>query len=94
MVLITSSLFEQTMFYIYILHSQLNNKYYIGSTQNTEERLIRHNSGRSKATKTGIPWIIVYTETYSSRSEALKREYQIKSWKSRVMIEKLIDKHK
>ncbi|RLD36252.1 MAG: hypothetical protein DRI74_09440 [Bacteroidetes bacterium] len=31
-------------FYFYILHSQKLNKYYIGSTQNLEERLRKHNS--------------------------------------------------
>jgi len=65
-------------------------KFYVGSTGNIEDRLERHNQGRSKFTKGGIPWELVYTEAFQSRPEAVRRERQIKSWKSKVRIEKLI----
>jgi len=35
-------------------------------------------------------WIIVYTEFYDSKADAYKRELEIKNWKSRKRIEKLI----
>ena len=65
-------------------------RYYVGHTHNLELRLERHNAGQSRSTKAGIPWIIVYFEEYKSKSEAIKREYQIKHRKSRKYIEKLI----
>ena len=37
-------------------------------------------------------WVLKYTETYSSKSECIKREFQIKKWKSRKMIESLVTK--
>ncbi len=40
-----------------------------------------HNSGRQRSTKHGIPFILVYTETFHNRSEAETREKQIKSYK-------------
>ncbi len=67
------------MYHVYILKSQKTSRYYIGSTGNLLDRLVRHNSGRSKSTKKEMPWKLVYSELYSSRKEAVKREKQIKS---------------
>ena len=79
------------MFYVYILYSEKLDIYYVGSTGNLEDRLKRHNSGRSKFTKPGIPWELVYTNEFSIKSEACKFEYYVKSQKSRVYIQKLIN---
>ena len=78
------------MFHLYILLSEKTNKFYIGSTGNLEDRIIRHNSGRSKATKSGIPWKLLYTEEFETRSEAIKREQELKSWKSHERIAQLV----
>jgi putative endonuclease len=78
------------MFYIYILQSEKTHRYYIGSTGNLEDRINRHNSGRNKATKAGTPWKVVYTEEFESRSEAIKRELELKSWKSHTRVAELI----
>ena len=78
------------MFHLYILLSEKTNKFYIGSTGNMEDRLIRHNSGRSKATKAGIPWKLMYTEEFETRNEAIKREMELKSWKSHNRVAQLI----
>ena len=78
-------------FYTYILQNTQSKKYYIGSTNNLEDRLRRHNLGHSKATKSGAPhWEIVYCEEFISRSLAIQREYKIKKMKSRKYIETLI----
>ncbi len=79
------------MHHVYILYSESLDRYYVGSTSDLEARLIRHNNGESRYTKSGIPWSIVYSEEFSSRSEAMSREHQIKKWKSRKMIVKLIE---
>ncbi|MCK4781928.1 GIY-YIG nuclease family protein [Candidatus Parcubacteria bacterium] len=78
------------MYYVYIIKSLTNNKYYIGYTKNIKERLERHNEGRSRFTKNKGEWILVYQERYNSRGEAIKREKYIKSQKSRKFIESLI----
>ena len=82
------------MFHVYILLSESTHKFYIGSTGNLSDRLLRHNSGRSKATKVGIPWQLVYSEEFPTRSEAIRREIELKSWKSHTRIEALIDGNK
>jgi putative endonuclease len=66
-------------FYVYILQSHIDNSLYIGHTGNIEERLLRHNQGRSKYTKSKRPWKVVHTERFESRSLATKRERNIKS---------------
>ena len=74
----------------YILKSDKDGSYYVGSTDDAEERLKIHNKGYSRYTKTKRPWSLVYKEEYSTLSEAKKREYYIKSLKSKKAIEKLI----
>ncbi len=81
-------------FTVYILYSDKNKKYYIGSCQNIEERLTRHNSGRNKSTHSGMPWKILYQEYFDSRSDAVAREFSIKKMKSKIYIEKLISTKK
>lgn len=76
--------------YTYILYSSKIDKYYIGCTDNLAWRLERHNMGWSRFTKRGIPWEIVYHEKFTNKSEALKREREIKNKKSRKYIEELI----
>jgi len=78
------------MFYTYILQSQKTEKYYIGSTENLEERMIRHNGGRSKATKSGIPWALMYYEEYDTKSHAYQRELEFKAWNSHSRLTRLI----
>ena len=77
-------------YYTYILQSEKSGKYYIGSTGDLEERIARHNEGRSKYTGIGIPWKLEYFEEFQERSSAIKREKYIKSRKSKVFIEELI----
>ncbi len=77
-------------YFTYIIYSQKNDKYYTGSSEDTEKRLQQHNWSRTPSTKTGIPWKLVYIEEYKTRSEAVKREYEIKKKKSRKYIEYLI----
>ena len=77
-------------FYVYILYSSSKDKFYIGYTSNIEERLIRHNQKSKGFTGTTNDWKIVYSELHSTKLEALTREKQIKSWKSRSKIQALI----
>ncbi|HUX36172.1 MAG TPA: GIY-YIG nuclease family protein [Candidatus Paceibacterota bacterium] len=78
---------------VYILQSLKNGKYYVGSTNGIGQRLLRHNGGKVMSTKNGRPWKCVYIEIFSTKSEASKREFQIKSWKKRLAVEKLINKN-
>ncbi|MCY7293080.1 MAG: GIY-YIG nuclease family protein [Ferruginibacter sp.] len=76
--------------FIYIIYSEKLNKYYTGACINLERRLYEHNIGHSKFTSVGLPWILKYSEQYSTLPLAKKRELEIKKKKSRLYIEKLI----
>jgi putative endonuclease len=80
------------MFFTYILISKSNGSFYIGSSKDLSKRLEKHNSGLVRSTKSGLPWELVYSEKYDNLSLARKREIQIKNWKSRLAIERLIAK--
>ena len=78
------------VYFVYILQSLKDGSYYVGSTQNLESRLERHNQARSKYTKAKRPWELVFREEYPDRSSAMKRESKIKRRKSSHFIESLI----
>ncbi len=77
-------------FFTYILKSKINGKHYIGSTEDLEKRLIKHNSGQVKATKHYKPWGIIHQEMFLTRNEAYKRELQIKKYKGGEAFKKLL----
>jgi putative endonuclease len=80
------------MFTVYILYSELLDKYYVGYTNNLDRRISEHNRKKGKYTDQGIPWLIVYTESYPNRQSAKARESFIKSKKSKVYIIELLNK--
>jgi putative endonuclease len=77
-------------YYVYILRSLKDSKYYIGSTSNLEARIAFHNAGKQRSTRYRIPFILVYSEEFAEKGEAEKRERQIKSYKGGLVFQKLI----
>lgn len=66
------------MNYTYILECS-DKTLYTGWTNNLEQRLEAHNSGKgAKYTRSRIPAALVYYEAYRTPQEAMQREYQIK----------------
>ena len=78
------------MYYVYVLRSEKDGKFYIGSTSDVNARLDNHNSGKQRSTRHRIPFKIVYTEKYVDKSDAIKREKQIKSYKGGEAFKRLI----
>jgi putative endonuclease len=48
-------------------------------TTDVEKRLKEHNAGKTKSTKGYRPWILVFTEQFSTRFSARTREKYLKS---------------
>ena len=66
--------------YTYILLCS-NGEYYVGSTDNIEERLKRHQAGFGCAyTKAHRPVELVYKEEYDTIEQAYQRERQLHKW--------------
>ena len=77
------------MWYVYILKCN-DGTLYTGITNDLDKRVSSHNKGTgAKYTKTRTPVEVVYHEKANDRSEASKREYQIKKL-SRLAKENLI----
>ena len=66
--------------FVYIVRCS-DNSLYTGYTNNIEVRINKHNAGKgAKYTKIRRPVELVYQEMYGTKSEALKREYEIKTF--------------
>jgi putative endonuclease len=77
-------------YYVYILQSLKDSRYYIGSTADVIARLEFHNAGLQRSTRNRIPFKLIMFEEYAIKTEALAREKQIKNWKGGEAFKKLI----
>jgi len=80
--------------FTYIIYSKSKDHYYIGSCRDIIQRLKRHNGGATSSTKPGRPWIVVWSISFITKTQALKQENYLKRMKSRVFLEKLISDSK
>jgi putative endonuclease len=71
------------MFHVYVLRSIRTGRRYVGSCEDLDERLRRHNLGHSKATRHGVPWTLIHSERFCTRIEASKKERYYKSGRGR-----------
>jgi putative endonuclease len=76
---------------VYILYSKTKEKYYIGFRgDGMASRLRKHNSNNKGFTGGSGDWVVVHIENFVIKSSALKKEKEIKGWKSRQKIIALI----
>ena len=81
------------MFTVYVLYSGQFDKIYIGYSSDPENRLVSHNHTKNKGwTKRYQPWIIIHTESFETKSEAMTREKQLKSARGRKFIRETFHK--
>jgi putative endonuclease len=79
------------MYTVYVLYSVRFNKIYIGYTSDLESWFKSHNELGTKGwTIRFRPWEILHTENFDSKSNAMKREKQLKSAVGRDFIWKLV----
>ena len=79
------------VFTLYILQSEGTSRYYVGQTSDLRARVYRHNAGRTRSGRNRGPWRMVYCEEFATRREAVRREGEIKGWKSSRLIRRLIE---
>lgn len=76
--------------YVYIVRCS-DNTLYTGWSTDVDRRVKTHNAGKgARYTKKRRPVILVYKETLSCKSDALRREREIKSFSRKEKIQ-LID---
>ena len=68
------------MHFVYIIKCS-DGSYYTGYTTDVGRRVKEDNDGKgSRITRSKLPITLVHQEHYVSKSDALKREAEIKSW--------------
>jgi len=78
------------MFFLYILKSQKNGKFYIGSTNDLNRRLNEHNTGKTKSLIYLRPLEIVFFKEFENGRDARQMERKLKKFKNKNIIEKII----
>lgn len=67
------------MYYVYVLQSKKDNKFYIGSTGNLRKRFVDHQNGNVKSTRNRLPFEILCYEAYQNKKISQVREKYLKS---------------
>jgi len=66
------------MHYVYLLRSLKDESFYIGYTKDLRKRIKEHNQGKTKSIKCKIPLELIYYEAYKNKTDARKRELELK----------------
>ena len=78
-------------FWVYVLYNQTAGKRYIGQTDDLERRVGEHNDTKHNpmkfTSKHPGPWVLVYSEQFTTRSEAMRRERWFKSGQGRAWLD-------
>lgn len=77
------------MYVVYALYNQVVDKVYIGQTKNLSQRLALHKNHyfiNSFTSRYLGNWTLFYTEEFTTRVDALKREAQLKSYRGREFL--------
>ena len=73
-------------YYIYVLQSGIDGKFYVGYTENLEQRLTSHNDGKVVSTRNRRPMKLVYYEFCLNKTDAINRERYLKTaWGKRYI---------
>ncbi len=83
---------SQTMYVVYAIYNSDAQKIYIGQTEDIINRLRLHNEHtfRGYTSRFRGEWKLIYSESVTTRSEALRREKQLKSGNGRAYIKSLL----
>ena len=63
-----------TNYYVYVLQSKMDRKFYTGFTTNLQERLKYHQKGYIESTKKRRPLKLIYWEGCLNKDDAIYRE--------------------
>ena len=64
--------------FVYFLYSETKQKFYVGVSNDVEDRVKRHNNAQSLSTKSGVPWKLIHIIACEDKSAAMRLELKIK----------------
>lgn len=77
-------------YYVYVLLSLRDNRFYIGFTGSLKRRVKEHNAGKNYSTKTRRPLKLIYFEGHLSEADARRREQYFKTSKGKSSLRQMI----
>ena len=80
-------------FYVYVIVSEVDGRFYYGQTNSLQNRLSHHNNGYSSYTKPFRPWNLFAFLEVGSRAEAMAVEKKLKNIKSRAQVKAFLEKN-
>lgn len=75
---------------VYVLFSLKDGLLYHGFTTNLDARLLDHSKGKTKSTKSRRPFILIHSEYYCSKTDALRRERYFKTTMGKRMLKLIL----
>jgi putative endonuclease len=78
------------MYYVYILQSVKDGKFYIGCTNNLKTRFNLHNQGKIESTKNRTPFKLIHYEGFLDKHDAFAREQWLKTGWGRKQIQGML----
>ena len=78
------------MYYVYILYSLSDKKFYTGFTENVAARVKDHNAGKNISTRNRRPLKLLYYEYHLSKTDALRREKYFKQTRGKTTIKRIL----
>jgi len=85
---------DTEIYFVYVLSSEVANKFYVGMSVDPQSRLKQHNAGHSKFTKGYRPWKLLYSEFAGNRENARKLEKYYKTGAGRKHWMKILEVQK
>ncbi len=81
------------MYYVYVLTSKKDEKFYTGCTNDLKKRILLHNTGGVVSTKNRQPLNLVYYEAFMNKKDAFKREQWLKTGWGRNHLNKILSNY-
>jgi putative endonuclease len=66
------------MFYVYVIRSEKDGRFYVGMCMDLARRIREHNAGKRFSTKGYCPWKLFFAEEFPTRAAAREREKSLK----------------
>lgn len=80
-------------YFVYVLLSLKDHKFYVGFTEDINKRIKEHDEGKVTSTKNRRPLKFIYYEVFFSKADAKSREVFLKSGFGREQLRLSLKEH-
>jgi len=85
--------YHKNFFFVYVLLSLKDHKFYIGFTNDLERRIKEHEQGKNISTNSRLPVKLIYFEGHLSKEDALRRESYFKTTKGKTTLRQILKEY-